>query len=237
MAGENQSWGAERIRGELLKLGIEVSKRTIQKYMPKERKAHSSSQTWATFLKNQASVIWACDFTVAYDWMFRTWYIFVLMELTTRRIVHTGVTQFPTDEWTAQQLRQATPWGQGPKYLIRDRDSKYATHFSAVAAGSGIQELRTPDRTPRANGICERFMGSLRRECLDHILIYHGRHLERVVQEYTAYFNQERPHQGIGQRIPDQYDLLRSKPTSGRITSKTIPGGLHHSYSRTIYLN
>ena len=196
LARENRLWGAERIRGELLKLGIAVSKRTIQKYMPKERQAHSSRQTWATFLKNQASVSWACDFTVANDWLFRSWYIFVVLELKTRRIAHIGVTQFPTDEWTAQQLREATPWGSGPKYLIRDRDSKYARHFSAVAAGSGIQELKTPYRTPCANGICERFMSSLRRECLDHILIHDGQHLQRVVQKYMNYYNQERPHQG-----------------------------------------
>jgi len=235
MAKENQLWGAERIRGELLKLGIEVSKRTVQRYMPKDRKERSSSQTWATFLKNQAGKTWSCDFTVVNDWLFRQWYIFVVLELKTRRIIHTGVTKYPTDEWTAQQLREATAWGKGPKYLIRDRDSKYATHFSAVAGN--IKEVETPYRTPQANGVCERFMGSLRRECMDHILIHEGRHLERVVKEYTAYFNQERPHQGIEQRIPDQYDLTRSKPTSGRITSKEILGGLHHSYSRTAYLN
>ncbi len=151
--------------------------------------------------------------------------------------MHTGVTKYPTDEWTAQQLREATPWGKGPMYLIRDRDCKYATHFSTVAMGSGTQELKTPYRTPQANGVCERFMGSLRRECLDHTLIHESRHLERVVKEYTAYFNQERPHQGIDQRIPDHCDQTRSKPTSGQITSKAILGGLHHSYSRTTYLN
>jgi transposase InsO family protein len=235
MAAENYLWGAERIRGELLKLGITVSKRTIQRYMPKDRKEHSSRQTWATFLKNQAGNTWACDFTVVNDWLFRQLYIFVVMELKTRRIVYTGVTKHPTDEWTAQQLREATPWGRGPKYLIRDRDSKYATHFSAAVAG--IKELKTPYRTPQANGICERFMGSLRRECMDHILIHDDKHLERVVKEYTAYFNQERPHQGIGQRIPEYYDLSKSKPSSGRVTTKAILGGLHHSYSRAIYLN
>jgi transposase InsO family protein len=220
-----------------LKLGIEVSKRTIQKYMPKERRSGSSSQSWATFLKNQAGNTWACDFSVVNDWLFRQWYIFVVMELKTRRIVHTGVTKYPTDEWTAQQLREATPWGKRPKYLIRDRDKKYATHFSTVAVSSGIKELKTPYRTPQANGICERFMGSFRRECLDHVLIHDDKHLERVTTEYTTYFNQKRPHQGIGQWIPDQYDLTRSKPTNGRITSKVILGGLHHSYSRTAYLN
>ena len=197
MANENLLWGAERIHGELLWLGIEVSRRSIQKYMPKDRKAHSSSQTWATFLKNQASGIWACDFTVVNDWLFRQWYIFVVMELKTRRIVHTRVTEFPTDEWIAQQLREATPWGRGPNYLIRDRDKKYAMHYSAVAMSSGIKELKTPFRTPQANGYCERFMGSLRRECMDHILIHDDNHLRRVVTEYKAYFNQERPHQGL----------------------------------------
>ena len=136
MAKENHLWGAERIRGELLKLGIRVCKRTVQKYLPKVRESPSSSQTWATFVKNHVADIWACDFTVVYDWLFRPWYILVMMELKTRRIVHSGVTNSPTDEWTAQQLREATSWGKGPKYLLHDRDSKYAAHFSAVAAGS-----------------------------------------------------------------------------------------------------
>jgi putative transposase len=112
MAKENHLWGAERICGELLKLGIEVSKRSIQKYMPKDGKSRSSSQTWVTFLKNQVSDNWACDFTVGYDKLFLQWYIFVVMELKTHRIVHTGVTQYPTDAWTAQQLREATPWAK-----------------------------------------------------------------------------------------------------------------------------
>ena len=231
MANENRLWGAKRIRGELLKLGIKVCKRTIQKYMPKERKSLSSSQTWANFVKNHIGDIWACDFTVVYDWLFRPRYIFVIMELKTRRIVHSAVTTSPSDEWTAQQLREATPWGQGPKYLLHDRDSKYASHFSAVAAGSGIKELRTPYWAPRANGICERYMGSLRRECLNHTLILNDRHLLRIVKEYNNYFNQERPHQGIGQQIPDHYDRPVSSPT-GNISSKVFLGGLHHGYFR-----
>ena len=192
MANENRLWGAERIRGELLKLGIKVCKRTIQKYMPKERKPPSSSQTWATFVKNHIGDIWACDFTVVYDWLFRPWHIFVIMELKTRRIVHSAVTPSPTDEWTAQQLREATPWGQGPKHLLHDRDSKYASHFSAVATGSGIQELRTPYRAPRANGICERYMGSLRRECLNHALILNDRHLINLQNLQNPYLRRKR---------------------------------------------
>jgi hypothetical protein len=146
------------------------------------------------------------------------------MVLKTPGIIHTGVTKYPTDKWTAQQLREATPWGKGSKYLIRDRDSKYATHFSAVAGS--IKEVKTPYRTPEANGVCERFMGSLRRECMDYILIHDDKHLERVVTEYTAYFNQDRPHQGIDQRLPNHYDLPKSKPTRGHISSKAILGGL-----------
>ncbi len=116
MAQENRLWGAERIRGELLKLGIKVSKRTIQRYLPKKRR--KSNQSWATFLKNHATEIWACDFTVVHDLFFRPTYVFIIIELHTRRILHTAVTLAPTDAWTAQQLREATPWGHGPKYLL-----------------------------------------------------------------------------------------------------------------------
>ena len=140
-------------------------------------------------------------------------------------------TQSPTDEWTARQLREATSWGQGPKYLIHDRDCKFASHFSSVATGSGIKELKTPYRAPRAKGVCERFMGSLRRESLDHTIIFHSRHLKRVVSKYINYYNQERPNQGIDQQTPNFYDRP-SEHVKGRIVSKAVLGGLHHSYSR-----
>ena len=235
MATENRLWGAERIRGELLKLGIKVCKRKIQKYTPKVRKLPSSSQTWATFLKNHTQEIWACDYTAVYDWLFQPWHIFVLMELKTRRNVHFAVTQSPTDEWTAQQLHEATSWGQGPKYLNHDRDCKFASHYSSVATGSGIKELKTPNRAPRANGVCERFMGSLRRESLDHTIIFHSWHLKRVARKYIDYYYQERPHQGIGQQTPNFYDRP-SEHIKGRIVSKAVLGGvlggLHHSHSR-----
>jgi putative transposase len=154
-----------------------------QKYMPKVRQ--NSSQTWATFLKNHAGDVWACDFTVVHDLLFRPIYVFVVVELMTRRIVHTAVTRSPTDDWTAQQLREATPWGEAPKYLIRDRDSKYGRRFSAVAASSGIEELRTPFQMPKANTHCERFIGSLKRECLDHMLVLHRNQLHRLVAEFV----------------------------------------------------
>jgi hypothetical protein len=147
-ARENATWGAERIRGELLKLGVRVSKSTIQRYI-EERGSRSSNQTWATFLRNHASQIWACDFLQTYDIFFRTTFVFVIIELGSRRIVHFGVTRNPTDQWTAQQLREATPLGEEPRFLIRDRDCKVGELFAYVA--SDIEALKTPYRAPRAN--------------------------------------------------------------------------------------
>jgi transposase InsO family protein len=238
MAVENRLWGAESVRGELLKLGISVSKRTIQRYMPKQRR--ESGQTWATFLKNHAGDIWACDFSVVHDLLFRPLYIFIVIELKRRRIVHTAVTRHPTDAWTAQQLREATAWGKGPKYLIRDRDKKYGRLFSAVAGGTSIKELKAPIQTPRASAICERFIGNLRRECLDHMFVLQQEQLHRTVKEYVSFYNHMRPHQGIQQQIPVPC-VVDSRPTSvgntTRIMSTPILRGLHYSYSDTAYLN
>jgi transposase InsO family protein len=227
---ENLTWGAERIRGELVKLGIEISKSTIQRYMNEERESRASKQTWTTFLRNHASQIWACDFLQTYDVFFCTVFVFVIIELGSRRVVHFGVTRSPTDQWTAQQLREATPFGEGPRFLIRDNDGKFGPSFTRVAKGTGIEVLRTPYRAPRANAICERFLGSLRRECLDHFLILGERHLRRLVKEYKEYFNHARPHQGIEQCIPCQMEQPEEPPTTGKIASRPVLGGLHHDY-------
>jgi putative transposase len=236
MAQENRLWGAERIRGELLKLGIAVSKRTIQKYLDKLRPSPTGSQTWGTFLKNHAQHIWACDFTVVHDLLFRPVFIFVIIELHTRRILHTAVTYAPTDEWVTQQLREATPWGKRPKYLIRDRDKKYGPLFSSLLKATGIKAIKTPKRPPRANAVCERFIGSLKRECLDYMLILHCLQLHRLVREYVAYYNQARPHQGIEQQIPDWYGQEYPLAT-GPIIPTPVLNGLHHDYSRVAYLH
>lgn len=151
---ENLTWGAERIRGELLKLGIRVGKSTIQRYMNDERGSRASKQDWATFLRNHASQIWACDFLQTFDIFFRTVFVFVVIKLRSRRVVHFGVTRNPTDAWVAQQLREAMLYGEGPRFLIRDNDSKYGASFVRVAAGTGIEVLKTSYRAPRANAIC-----------------------------------------------------------------------------------
>ena len=156
-------------------------------------------------------------------------FIFVIIELKSRRVVHFAVTRNPSDPWVAQQLRNATPLGEAPRFLIRDNDSKYGASFNRVAEETHIEVLRTPIGAPKANAICERFLGSLRRECLDHFLILSERHLHRIVKEYVAYFNHARPHQGIKQRIPCQPEPLSE---TGRIVSYPVLGGLHHDYRR-----
>ena len=228
LAEENGTWGAERIRGELLKLGLRVSKSAIQRYIEEVRKTHTPKQNWSTFLRNHASDIWACDLLQTYDIVFRTVFVFAIIELGSRRVVHFGVTRSPTDRWVAQRLREATPFGEGPRFLIRDNDDKYGDSFERVTAG--IEVLSTPYRAPKANAICERFLGSVRRECLDHILILSERHLYRVVKEYMAYFNYARPHQGIEQRIPCRPKRPEAAPINGTLASRPVLSGLHHDY-------
>jgi putative transposase len=231
MATENRLWGAERIRGELLKLGIRVCKRTIQKYMRTVRSHRPRGQKWSTFLRNHADQIWACDFLQVSDLFFRPLFAFFFIELKSRKVIHVGVTRSPTDAWTAQQLREATPYGQAPNYLIRDRDCKFGPGFARVAATSGIKILKTPYHAPRANAVCERFLRSVRQECLDHLLILQERQLQRVLNAYVTYFNQARPHQGTGQQIPEpSRSALSSQDAGGKVIAIPVMDGLHHDY-------
>lgn len=154
IAQENPLWGAERIRGELLKLGIKVAKRTIQRYMRRTKPSREPQQTWSTFLHNHARDVSACDFLPVIDLTFRTLFVFFIIELSSRRVVHFGVTRHPTQEWVAQQLREATPDGVHPKIIVRDNDSKFGTAFDRVATSTGIEVLKIPYRAPRANAVC-----------------------------------------------------------------------------------
>jgi transposase InsO family protein len=163
---------------------------------------------------------------------FRQVFIFFIVELGSRRVVHFGVTRHPTEAWAAQQLREATPYGTGPKYLIRDHDSKFGTLFDRVAKETGIEMLKIPYRVPRVNAICERCLGSVRREGLDHLLIFGEGQLYRGIREYVGYFNRARPHQGIRQRPPEGPRFEGSVPTEGKILPRPILHGLHHDYRR-----
>ncbi len=233
MAAAKRLRGAERIRGELLKLDIRVVKWTVQKYMRDARSTRPTGQAWATFLRNHARGVWACDFLPVTDALFRPLYALFVIALGSRRVVHVGVTRHPTDAWVAQQLREATPDGQQPRFLIRDNDRKYGPAFALVAESSGITILRTAYRAPRQNAVCERFLGSVRRECLDHVLVLDEAHLRRVLREYAAYFNAARPHQGLRQRVPDTAAAGTIRP-AGRGPVRAVPvlGGLHHTYRR-----
>ena len=231
MAKENRLWGAERIRGELLKLGIRVGKRTIQKYMRNVRTPRPRGQKWATFVHNHAADIWACDFIQVTDFFFRPLFAFFIIELKSRKVIHVGVTRSPTDPWVAQQLREATPYGQAPKYLIRDNDSKFGSCFARVATTSAIEILKTPFHAPRANAICERYLRSVRQECLDHLFILHKKQLQRVLNQYISYFNHARPHQGIQQQVPEpSKSSLSSHQTGDKVIAIPRVGGLHHDY-------
>jgi putative transposase len=230
MAAANRTWGAERIRGELLKLHIYVAKATTQKYVRGTRSPRHSGQTWATFLHNHAHSIWACDFLPVTDRLFRSIRAFYVIELATRRIVRVGVTRHPSDAWVAQQLREATPSDRHPQHVMRDNDTKFGPAFVTLATATGIEDVCTAHRAPKEHAFCERLMGSVRRECLDHKLILNERHLLRVLREYVAYYNTARPHQGLQQRIPDP-PASSGNPT-GTLYATPVPGGLHYSYAR-----
>jgi putative transposase len=211
-------------------------KRTIQKYMRHVRSKRPRGQNWRTFLRNHAaevSGVGACDFLQVTDLFFRSLFAFFIIDLKSRKVIHVNVTRSPTDPWVAQQLQEATRYGERPRYLIRDNDRKFGPSFTRVATTSGIKVLRTPYRAPRANAICERFLGSVRRECLDHFLIFHKKQLHHLLNAYVLYFNQARPHQGLQQRIPDPPALSASvSHQSNKMISVPVLGGLHHGYQK-----
>jgi putative transposase len=206
-----------------------VAKGTILNYVRLVRKPTSPDQNWLTFLHNHAAEIWACDFLQTYDLFFRSLFVFVIIELQSRRIIHFAVTRHPTDKWGAQQLRQATPYGQKPRFLICDRDRKFGSVFQSMVYGTNIEVLLTPYRSPQANSICERFWGSLRRECLDFFILLGERHLHRVIKQYVSYYNEARPHQGLDQHIPS---VCEPSTGEGKVIAFPVLGGLHHDYRR-----
>ncbi|HEY5375687.1 MAG TPA: integrase core domain-containing protein, partial [Polyangiaceae bacterium] len=229
MAAENRLWGAERIRGELLKLGIHVAKRTVQRHMRDRRNpTPPRGQSWHTFLHNHT--VWACDFLQTYDVWFRPVFAFFIVDVNTKHVLHVGATRHPTVQWTAQQLREATPFGAAPQFIIRDNDGKFGADFDRAAKGAGIRVLRTAVQAPLMNSVCERFLGSVRRDCLDHLVILGERHIEHALKKYCFnHFNVARPHQGIGQRLPTPRALKGRTDPAGVIAIPVL-GGLHHDY-------
>jgi len=230
---DNPLWGAERIRGELLQRDIRASKRTIQEYLRQVPRPRHDGQRRATFLRNHAAETWACDFRPVTDLLFRPLFAFFLVELGSRRVVHVGVTRHPTDTWVAQQRREAPPYGAQPRFLVRDNDAKYGPCFTRLAEASGSTVVRTPVRAPRANAVAERFLRSIRRACLDHLLRLGEAHLRRALGECVVYCKQARPHQGLGQRVPALgVSPVPTRHDAGDSVALPVLGGRHHAYRR-----
>ena len=240
MAADNATWGEERIANELkLKLGIRVSPRTVEKYLHTGGPVRTSDprQRWLTFLRKHAKGIVACDFFVVVTASFRILYVFVIMELGSRRILHTNVTAHPTAEWTLQQFREALPGDHPYRFVIHDRDSIFSSGLDQGVTDMGVRVLRTPVRAPQANSVCERLGGSLRRECLDFLIPINERHLRMIVNEWGIHYNRGRPHSSLGPGFPEP--IQDAVPESGhrhklppgfRVLKSSVLGGLHHEY-------
>jgi transposase InsO family protein len=228
MSGENPLWGSERIRGELLKLGIAVSNRSIRRYRS-PRSPRPPSQTWRTFLANHAHAIWAADLFTIQTLTFKTLYVLLFIAHGRRDLVHLAVTPHPTAAWVWRQLVEATAWGRRPKHLIRDRDAVYGGDFRQKARRLGIETVLTPARAPRANAVAERVIGSLRRECTDHLIPLDERHLRAVLAEYVHYYNRDRPHRTLRLETPQPQARARAGPLR-RVRARPVLGGVHHVY-------
>jgi transposase InsO family protein len=227
IARENPRWGSERIRGELLKLGLAVSKRSIQRY--RERgPARPPSQTWRTFLANHAGAIWAADLCTVQTVTFKTLSVLALIAHGRRELVHVAVTAHPVAAWIWRQFVEATAWGRWPRFLLRDRDAVYGGAFGSRLAARGVEQRLTPVRAPQANAVAERFIGTLRREGLDHLIVLNERHLRAVIAEFAGFSNIARPHRTLGLETP----LPAIRVSSGPIRTRPVLGGLHHTYER-----
>ncbi len=205
-----------------------MAQAAVSTYMPRGRRP--PSQTWRTFLKNHATAIASVDFFTVPTATFRILYLFLVLSHERRRVVHLNVTDSPTAQWTGRQLVQAFPWETAPRFLLRDRDAIYGPEFLRSVESLHIEDVRTSPRSPWQNPYVERPIGSIRRECLDHIVIVNENHLRRVLREYLSYYSDARTHLGLGKDCPEARAI--EPPGAGRIVALPRVGGLHHRYTR-----
>lgn len=228
MSVANPLWGAPRIHGELLKLGIAVSQATVGRYMPWRPKL--SSPTWRSFLRNHISDTAAVDMFVVVTVTFRLLYGVIVLGHDRRKIIHFDVTAHPTQNWLARQMTEAFPWDTVPRYLLRDRDASYGRSFTDRLQAMGIDEVITAPRSPWQNAYVERIIGSIRRECLDHVVIFDERHLRRTLSSYIRYYHRTRTHLSLDKDCPQARPV--TPPAGGWIIALPEVDGLHHRYER-----
>jgi putative transposase len=228
MCRENPRWGAPRIHGELLKLGIDIGESIVSKYMVRCRKP--PSQTWRTFLENHAKQLVSIDFFTVPTISFHVLYVFLVLAQDRRGILHFNVTTHPTAEWTGQQLREAFPFDQFPRYLLRDRDAIFGDDFRAQVRGLGICEVLSAPRSPWQRAYVERVIGSIRRECLDHVIVFHESSLRRILNSYFDYYHRSRTHFSLGKDSPEPRAI--QPPEMGSVVALPQVGGLHYRYER-----
>src|SRR5450755_1238837 len=241
-ANENPSWGQERIANELiLKLGIQISPRTVRKYLPRRPRGRPRGDLrWSILLHLHPQGIIACDFLVAVTATFRQLYVFVVIEHRSRRLIHCNITAHPSATWTLQQLREAIGFQDRYEFLIHDRDSIFANHLDESIGRLGVKVLKSPPHSPMANAICERVIGTIRRECLDWLIPLSASHLRSILKSWVPHYNTGRPHMALGPSVPDPpvSTLVLPVPSSRHrrgesyaVRAKPILGGLHHEYS------
>jgi len=230
MSRANPLWGAPRIHGELLKLGIEISQATVAKYMLRRR--GTPSPTWRSFLCNHAQGIAAIDMFVVASVSFRLLYVTIILGHDRRKIVRAAVTEHPTAAWLSRQVTEAFPWDTAPRYLLRDRDASYGSEFCNRVEAMGITEVVTSPRSPWQNPYVERVIGSIRREHLDHVVIFNERHLRRILPSYVEYYHRTRTHLSLAKDCPDPRPIEPLR--IGRVVAIPQVGGLHHRYERLV---
>jgi putative transposase len=228
MSLANPRWGAPRIHGELLKLGIQVSQATVAKYIVRHRKP--PSQNWRTFLRNHRQNLVSTDFFVVPTITFRLLFVFVILSHDRRRPVHFAVTANPTAQWAARQLLEAFPWDTAPRYLLRDRDGVYGEKFREAATSLGIREVLTAPQSPWQNPYVERLIGTIRRECLDHVIVWNETGLHRILKSYFNYYERTRTHLSLDKDAPIPRSV--QSPAFGKVVELPEVGGLHHRYER-----
>jgi len=227
MSQANFLWGAPRIHGELLKLGIEVAPSTVGKYL--RRRRSPPSQTWRTFLTNPMKQMASMDFFTVPTVTFRVLFVFIVLSQDRRRVLHFNVTDHPSEEWTAQQIREAFPW-EAPKYLRRDRDAIFGGAVVALMKSMGIEAVVAAPRSPWQNPYVERLIGSIRRECLDHVMVWNETSLRRILRSYFPYYEKSRTQLALAKDAPEPRAV--DGPENGRIVALPQVGGLHHRYER-----